>query len=249
MVHFVDILLSARIFFHVCTWWQVDFQCRRSVWGTPSRSSGPLSHLWTKPQTEDWTQLLPKNVVFHFLCVLSHHYHMCIRMCVFALTFRIKVTPSSKRIPRSGDAELQRRKQSPSRRAGRIPAIWTKHTHETHTLDFSLRLNHCISATTIRVLVKEGVWAKCAWPDQTTEENNNDVNIPSERSSRSLGSWSYRLPSLCECYSTPETQEQLVKKTAWDRTREGKVRKSSLKTICCLINELQLSEIWRVTVE
>lgn len=66
-------------------------------------------------------------------------------MCVFVLTFRTKVTPSSKRIPRSGDAELQRRKQSPSRRAGRIPVIWSKRTQKlTLGVGFKLSLKHKI---------------------------------------------------------------------------------------------------------
>lgn len=44
------------------------------------------------------------------------------------VTFRMNVTPSSKRMPRLGDVELQRRKQSPSSRAGRMPVIWSQHT-------------------------------------------------------------------------------------------------------------------------
>lgn len=65
------------------------------------------------------------------VCLLSVQYAS---LCV--ITFRMKVTPSSKRMPRSGDAELQRRKQSPSNRVGRIPDILNTPTH-THRISDS----------------------------------------------------------------------------------------------------------------
>lgn len=61
------------------------------------------------------------NILSSTLSLFHHRYRVDHR--VFVLTFRINVTPSSKRIPRSGDEELQRRKQSPSRRLGRTPVI------------------------------------------------------------------------------------------------------------------------------
>lgn len=64
----------------------------------------------------------------------QHQRKTCVSAYVSVLTFRIKVTPSSNRMPRSGEADLQRRKQSPSRRLGRMPAIWNKQNTHTKTL-------------------------------------------------------------------------------------------------------------------
>lgn len=102
----------------VCTCWVVDFQSHQSAWGKPSRSSGLLSHLWTNKNT---------------LCLLFDCKSLTSISrfaCMHVITFRMNVTPSSKRMPRLGDAELQRRKQSPSRRAGRMPVIWRQHTEK-----------------------------------------------------------------------------------------------------------------------
>lgn len=89
------------------------------------------------------SRLKHKHIHFGFFCftyncpVICHIGVICAFVCV--LTFRINVTPNSKRIPRLGDVEVQRRKQSPSRRVGRIPITWNKHTHE-HMLSFSFCL-------------------------------------------------------------------------------------------------------------
>lgn len=109
------------------TCWEVNFHRRRSVWGKTNRSSVLRAHLSTTTQRKPHSGLVLffffffYNILSSTLLLFHHRYR--VDRCVFVLTFRINVTPSSKRIPRSGDEELQRRKQSPSRRLGRTPVI------------------------------------------------------------------------------------------------------------------------------
>lgn len=169
--------------------------CYTPVWEWISRAIRQFQESPAAAQFSSLTCRLRVNVQHYsvrFFNLWLYVLHTNSTPHVFVLTFLMKVTPSSKRIPSSGDAALQRRKQCPLSRVGRIPVVWWKHAG-------------------VQILIKPKAQTLDRHAQVTDNKGKTKQQIlPAEKNSRFWGFWGCRLPSLCGCCSKPEDQQQFI---------------------------------------